>query len=593
MCRQAVEGDPASQSSSSFPVNPDFPDSAFAREDPSSSSSSSSSGSSDVDSDTGWTRKYRTATQPSLRGYSYKKLADLRDGDKKQNVICVVKEFNPPTPSRGSDYYSLLTLVDESEPDMGLRAVFFNKDSEKLPQVQREGDIVCVHRIGAKTFGGRIQLEGGAYCSIIRFSGETGKKVKPWTGSLTFTLTATEREKVRELRRWARKRRVETQLCGLESVHPNANFDLLCQVVSVTVSKVPLCTVLSVWDGTPHMLKHRKITMEKNYDEGYPEIRDDAELSEESMGYCVDVVVHSKRCMHKTRNLCPGKLLYLQNVHCAVINETENVVEMRVCGKNGDSSDTGKASRITVLRKTDRLCRTLENQIARATTPITATPHRTQHLCTVADVAGYGGTFPAKFRCRVKVLTVNASSLEDLVVVFCSGCQMFQHLSYDMEMVDDGKCASPCPKCFSQHMTEVSSSAHSPGLPVSSCQFYFALTLMDASGELSVQVGHQQAMELFGGLKPNNFYQFQHLRLQLNDLLYRMTGGRNPFTPASGTVSRTNDAGKDIDGGDAGGTASSCRSTLGPQPWLECSILAVKDEDDIVQHCIFDTTLSI
>lgn len=612
MSRPSASGDkstpPSSQSSSSFPVNPDFPNSALARAEtpPSSpSSSSSSSGGSEAESDTEWTRKTTRTNnaRPLLKQYVYKKLLDFRDGDKKQNVICVVKEFTSPAPSRGSDYYCLLTLVDESNPDDGLRVVIFNKDADKLPQVQREGDIVCIHRLEAKIFNGKIQLEGGCYSSSIRFSGETRKKVKPRTGSLTFTLTPADRDRVRELRRWARRRREDSHLCTLQSVYPNSYCDLVCQVVSVTISRVPFCMVLSVWDGTPHTLRHRRITMEKNYDEGYPEVREDARLSGDSMGYCVDIVVHSKRYMQKLRNLCPGKVLYLKNVHCAVINEAENVVEMRMCRNNAAGQALrahpepgSKSSRIAILSSADDLCTKLEDQIEKAISPITATPHGRQVLCRIADAAQYDGPFPVKFRCRVKVLLVNAASLEDLVVVQCSGCHLCQQLAYDMEVDAEGNCSSPCPNCSSQgqQRNRARSSRRSGVTPSRhSFRFYFTLTLMDSSGELKVHVAHEQAVELFGGLEPGNFFQQQHLRLRLNDLLYRLTGGHNPFVPWNRALAETGveNGANGIQGGTAGDLSSDCRRVLGPQPWLECCVVAAKEEADAIQYCIFDTTL--
>lgn len=574
---------PGESEGSSFPDNPDFPDSAFAEDNSPDSSSSSSS---DNDSDREWTKNQRGGEPPS-REYNYKRLAELRDGDKKQNVICVVKEFKPPAPTRGLDYYSLLTLVDESDPRVGVRTLLFNRNTDKLPQVKREGDIVCIHRIGVKNFNYQTQLEGGGYCSIIRFSGEIRKKIKPCTGSLNYSLSSVERDRVRVLRKWARKQRMELQLRTLQSVQPNMYFDLLCQTVSVTISKFPRCIVLSVWDGTPHMLRCRTINLEKNYDEGYPEVRDDPELSESSMGYSVDIVIYSKRCMQKVANLQPGKILYLKNLHCAIVDRGTNTIEMCIYKKNdacyeGITSSSGETSRITILNRGDGLCRNVERQIEKANTPITSTPHCNQPFCTVADITSYGHTFPAKFRCRARVLAVNASCLEDLVVVHCSLCQQIQAVSRDAEMNTNGTCSEPCSRCSSSDRGESLSSS-----PLPSCQFYFKMTLGDASGEIMVKVGHQQAVDLFGGFRPNNFYQYQQLRFQLNDLLYSVAGGMNPFAAGSGG---NGGGGDDDGGGSGGGGADDERRFFGARPWVECCILAVQ-HDETVHYCLFDTIL--
>ena len=68
------------------------------------------------------------------------------------------------------------------------------------------------------------------------------------------------------------------------------------------------------------------------------------------------------------------------------------------------------------------------------------------------------------------------------------------------------------------------------------------MTLGDASGEVMVEVGHQQAMELFGCIRPNNFYQNQQLRFQLSDVIYGRTGGNNPFSAGVAVA-----AGADVD----------------------------------------------
>lgn len=539
---------------------------------PTSSSSSSSSDEDDGDdSDREWTKKRRRKEQ-LISNYSYKKLAELREGDVKQNIICVVKEFKPPAPTRGSDYYSFLTLIDESDPRVGVRTIIFNRDTDKHPHVKREGDIVCIHRINVKSFNLQTQIEGGGFCSTIRFSGEIRKKIRPCTGSLTFSLSSMERERVRELRRWARKQRVESQLHTLQSLHPDTYFDLICQVVSVTISKVPCCVVLTVWDGTPHTLSCRNIRLEKNYDEGYPEVREDAQLSESSTGYAVNIVVYRKKSLKKLSNLHPGNFLYLRNLHCTVVDRDANTIEICIYRKNdacyeGVTLSRAETSRVEILNRRDELCRIVERQIEKANAPITTTPHCSQLFCTITDITGYSDTFPTKFRCLARVLAVNASSLEDLVVIHCSLCQHFQPVSRHTKM-KNGVCCEPCSKCSDE------GAVHPPS-PLPSCQYYFKMTLGDASGEVMVEVGHQQAMELFGGLRPNNLYQYQQLRFQLSDLLYSMTGGNNPFA-AGGS------------GGVAGAEAEKRRQAA--RPWVDCCVLAVK-HNETIHYCLFDTIL--
>ena len=411
-----------SQSSSSLD-NPDFPNSAFMEDDASNSSSSSSS---DDESDREWTKKQYRDKQLSSK-YSYKKIAELIVGDKKQNVICVVKELKPPAPTCGSDNYSLLTLIDESDPRVGIRTLIFNRNTDKLPHVKRDGDIFCIHRIDVNNFNYQTQKEGRRYCSIIRFNDEIHRKIKPCTGSMTFSLSSLERERVRELRKWAWKQRMESQLHTLQSVHPDMYFDLICQVVSVTISKVPCCGALTMWDGTPHTLKSRNISLEKNYDEGYPEVRENAQLLESSAGYAVNVIICRKRSLKRLRNLYPGIFLYRKDLPCVMVDGDANTIEICIYKKNdacfeGMTLSNGGISSNMILNRSNKLWRSVERDIDRANAPITTTPHCIQVVCTIADITAYKDTFLAKFHCLARLLAVNATSLEDLVVIHCSHC---------------------------------------------------------------------------------------------------------------------------------------------------------------------------
>ena len=220
------------------------PDSAFNCEQ-SSSELTESSPSEDSSDDEAWAVKRRKPPGKD-RGYTYTKLAELNVGEKKVNIIAVVKEFKPPASTRGSDYYSTLTLVDETDPRVGVKCIMFNSAPEKLPQIKRVGDIVCLHRTTISSYSCQTQVQGHRYTSAMRFSGDTRKKVLASTASVSYTCTHWEKERVRELKKWAREMRRKDCVCSLEAVTPDMYFDLVCQVVSVTISKVPRCAVLTV-----------------------------------------------------------------------------------------------------------------------------------------------------------------------------------------------------------------------------------------------------------------------------------------------------------------------------------------------------------
>lgn len=548
---------------SSFPDNSDFPDSAF-KEDTESNAvnsgpsslmeSDSSSSNAEDDSDREWNIRQQHSTATG-RGYEYTNLADLRIGEKKKNIIGVVKEFKMPSLTHGSDYYSTLTLMDESDPLVGTKCLIFNKSPPKLPQVKRVGDIVCLHRVNVNSYNYQTQLQGVRYSSSIRFSGNVSKKILPTTGSVTFTCSVVEKQRVRELREWARTQRREEALHALEAVAPDKYFDLVCQIVSLTISKVPRCVVLTVWDGTPHSLHCKNIKLVKKHEEGYPIVKEDPGLSEDSEGYQAHVMVYNKKCISKGAKLLPGQFVYLQNLHSAVVDGegSSDVLELCMHKEDGALLDM-LPPRIEVLDKRDVLYAAQEKRLEQALTAVTTTRHPGVAFSTVDTITSYVQPLPAKFRCRAKLLRVNTPSLEDMVVANCSECGHMAVVSREQEMDISGVAKDPCSVCSRSGNKQV----------CQSCQFYFKITLGDTSGSMEVDVAHEEAVKLFGDLRPNNFYQYQDMRYRLMEKVYCLTGGNAPFG-ASG-VSK-------------------------PRPWIDCCVLAV-NYDGSVYYCLFDTELN-
>lgn len=57
------------------------------------------------------------------------------------NVCGVVKFFKPPYLSKGTDYCSVVTIVDQT--NVKLTCMLFSRDYDTLPSVYKVGDIVC------------------------------------------------------------------------------------------------------------------------------------------------------------------------------------------------------------------------------------------------------------------------------------------------------------------------------------------------------------------------------------------------------------------------------------------------------------------
>ena len=95
-------------------------------------------------------------------GYEYKKVADIKEGDTKINIIGVVKYFRSPRVTSINQYNLLCTVIDPSVEDnieKGIRCILFAFEKINLPQVENIGDIIRLHRVNVKSFNGRLQVQ--------------------------------------------------------------------------------------------------------------------------------------------------------------------------------------------------------------------------------------------------------------------------------------------------------------------------------------------------------------------------------------------------------------------------------------------------
>ena len=94
--------------------------------------------------------------------YEYKKVADIKEGDTKINIIGVVKYFRSPRVTSIHQYNLLCTVIDPSVEDnieKGIRCILFAFEKINLPQVENIGDIIRLHRVNVKSFNGRLQVQ--------------------------------------------------------------------------------------------------------------------------------------------------------------------------------------------------------------------------------------------------------------------------------------------------------------------------------------------------------------------------------------------------------------------------------------------------
>lgn len=233
----------------------------------------------------------------------------------KVDVYGVVKFFKHPYKSRGSDYCTMVSIVDPSytDPMCKLKCLLFAKELSKLPVVKL-GHIIRFHRMSISEYMGSLQGQNSPGFSWLLFSGDVGAPLEPLKSSSTsYSVTDLDREKVKELRLWAsNKDELHEKLCSFNEVTVGRFFDILCQVVSTSVIEPNVGRLLKVWDGTQcfYNVKGASSDCEEK------DVQIDDSLMRKAKGCLYDVSVFDNHFLSST-NIRPGDYVKFVNLHAA------------------------------------------------------------------------------------------------------------------------------------------------------------------------------------------------------------------------------------------------------------------------------------
>ncbi|XP_053930542.1 protection of telomeres protein 1 isoform X1 [Cuculus canorus] len=246
-----------------------------------------------------------TASVSVAPKYVYTPLNRLKDGTV-VNLYGVVKFFKPPYVSKGTDYCSVVTLVDPS--NVKLTCTLFNGNLDFLPKIYKVGDIVRFHRIKIREYNGQMQGITSAGFASLTFDGTVGAPVVPRTSSKVYTFMDEEQKIIEELRVWA-----DSNLCifgpaaKLAGVQPMIFFDLTCQLVGK--AKVDGSSfLLKVWDGTKCPYPTWKVPVEARDLEG------EKTLLHQLRNLTVDILVYDNH-VQLAKSLKIGSFLRIYSIH--------------------------------------------------------------------------------------------------------------------------------------------------------------------------------------------------------------------------------------------------------------------------------------
>ncbi|XP_042323786.1 protection of telomeres protein 1 isoform X2 [Sceloporus undulatus] len=246
-----------------------------------------------------------TVAMPVVPKYTYTPLNNLKDGTV-VNLYGAVKFFKPPYACKGTDYCSVVTLVDQSNTK--LICTLFNTNKDALPQIYRNGDIVRFHRIKVREFSGQMQGITSIGFAALTFDGTIGTPVVPRTSSKGFTFTDEDRKTVEDMRIWvASNFPSDVPSAKLCAIQPPMFFEFICQLVGK--AKVDgYSYLLKVWDGTKCPFPSWKVLVKEDDIEG------DGILIHRLRNLTVDIVVYDNH-VKLAKSLKVGNIIKMYNLH--------------------------------------------------------------------------------------------------------------------------------------------------------------------------------------------------------------------------------------------------------------------------------------
>ncbi|KAM6146508.1 protection of telomeres protein 1 isoform 2-T2 [Phoenicopterus ruber ruber] len=246
-----------------------------------------------------------TASVSVAPKYVYTPLNRLKDGTI-VNLYGIVKFFKPPYVSKGTDYCSVVTLVDPS--NVKLTCTLFNGNLDSLPKIYKVGDIVRFHRIKIREYNGQMQGITSVGFASLTFDGTVGAPVVPRTSSKVYTFMDEEQKTIEELRVWAASNlSISGPAAKLSGVQPMLFFDLTCQLVGK--AKVDGSSfLLKVWDGTKCPYPTWKVPVEARDLEG------EKVVLHQLRNLTVDILVYDNH-VQLAKSLKIGSFLRIYSIH--------------------------------------------------------------------------------------------------------------------------------------------------------------------------------------------------------------------------------------------------------------------------------------
>ncbi|KAL1777734.1 protection of telomeres protein 1 isoform X1 [Sigmodon hispidus] len=249
--------------------------------------------------------------------YIYTPLNLLKDGAI-VHVYGVVKFFKPPYITKGTDYCSVVTIVDQTNAK--LTCMLFSGNYEALPIIYKVGDIVRFHRLKIQVYKNELQGINSSGFASLTFEGTLGTPVTARTSSKVFNFTAQDQKIVEALRVWASTHiSASSAIVQLCDVQPMQYYDLTCQLLG-KAEVDGTAFLLKVWDGTRTVFPSWRVSLQDLTFEG------DLSHILQLQSLVIDILVYDNH-VQVAKSLKIGSFLKIYSLHTklqSLNSETNN-----------------------------------------------------------------------------------------------------------------------------------------------------------------------------------------------------------------------------------------------------------------------------
>ncbi|XP_059291909.1 protection of telomeres protein 1b-like isoform X5 [Lycium ferocissimum] len=171
----------------------------------------------------------------------------------KVNLIGLVLQTGFPKKSKGTDFFCLVKIIDESYPSGGLSVNIFTETMDKLPVVLNGGDIILLSQVVMKVHESVVYaVFNKKFSSFALFDGKLSTSFLPYQCYSIYLAKEQDKKFILGLRKWLVHHPTaldSSDFQSLKDIREGGGFNLLCKILRVWEIRKDEWMLL-VWDGT-------------------------------------------------------------------------------------------------------------------------------------------------------------------------------------------------------------------------------------------------------------------------------------------------------------------------------------------------------